>query len=401
MKRFLLICILTTLAIPSGHLLAYDPADASSWEVIPDQMTLEQAEAKKSKTAAYSKKAAAQVQTSASKVSTFSSISTQTLLQTANPNASPEAQAILQFFETLPSRPDNRVVSGQFIGHPNPGIVDAYDQYVTQLHSQTGDWVGMVGADYDRLSDGTTVDLSVVNQSLINHWNKGGLVTVSWHARNPWTGGGARDTTVSGNFLDLITPGTAINQVWMNQLDRIANALQELQAAGVTVLWRPFHESNGKSFWWAAGRTSAEETALWKHMFNYFTQTRGLNNLLWVYSVLPVTSKGIRPVDFGYPGAQYVDVVGLDVYQSDPKIDSEYKKLLSLGKPMGLTEFGPSTSTAYSYDYSRLISKIRSNYPRLTFFQAWNDVWSMIKQNNPDKLLRDSWVLNTGELNWR
>ncbi len=401
MKRFLLICILTTLAIPSGHLLAYDPADASSWEVIPDQMTLEQAEAKKSKTPAYSKKAVAQAQTSASKVSTFSSISTQTLLQTANPNALPEAQAILQFFETLPSRSADRVVSGQFIGHPHPGIVDAYDQYVTQLHSQTGDWVGMVGADYDRLSEGTTVDLSVVNQLLIDHWNKGGLVTVSWHALNPWTGGGARDTTVNGTFLDLITPGTAVNQTWMGQLDRVADALAELQAAGVMVLWRPFHESNGKSFWWAASRSAEEEAALWKHMFQYFTQTRGLNNLLWVYSVLPYNNSGIRPVDYGYPGAQYVDIVGLDVYKSDPKISKEYSQLLSLGKPIGLTEFGPSTSTEYSYDYSQLISKIRKNYPRITFFQAWNSVWSLIKQKNANKLLDDPWVLNTGELNWR
>jgi mannan endo-1,4-beta-mannosidase len=380
---------LILLSVPAVTAWSHEPPGSSSGDIIPDQMTLEQAqqEIKRSPPPAYSKKAA--------------TISTQALLQPANPNAAPEAAAILGYLETLPSRPDNRVVSGQFIGHPHPGIVDAYDQYVTELQRQTGEWVGVVGADYDRLSDGETVALSIVNQSLIKHWSQGGLVTVSDHARNPWTGGPARDTTVVGRFLDLITPGTAVNQVWISQLDRLADALLELQAAGVMVLWRPFHESNGKSFWWAKSRSSEEQAALWRHMFQYFTETRGLNNLLWVYSVVPVTSRGVRPVDFGYPGAQYVDIVGLDVYQSDPKIDNEYNKLLSLGKPIGLTEFGPSTSKEYSYDYARLINKVRSRYPRITFFQAWNSVWSLIKQNNANKLLKDSWVLNTGELDWR
>lgn len=321
--------------------------------------------------------------------------------QTANPNASPEARDVLKFLYGLTSRPDNRVISGQFVGHPHPGIPEAYGQYVGELHKETGEWVGMVGVDYDRLEDGERVDLSVINQPLIEHWNKGGLVTVSWHARNPWTGGSTRDRTVEGKFLDLIKPGTEVNQTWMKQLEQAADGLDELQAAGVVVLWRPFHEANGKSFWWAKGRTAAEQKVLWKHMFDYFTKERGLNNLLWVYSALPRTYKLVRPVDFGYPGAQYVDITGLDAYQLEPKFDKEYAKLVSLGKPVGLAEFGPRGSKEDTYDYSSLIRKIRSRYPKLTFFQAWNRDWSLIRQNNAQQLLQDPWVLNTGELDWR
>lgn len=325
-------------------------------------------------------------------------------LRTANPDALPLAQRILTFFESLPSRSGNRVVSGQFIGHPQADMRPAYNKYIGDLKSQTGQWVGMAGADYARLAAANDpVDLSAVNLPLIEHWNQGGLVTISWHARNPWTGGNSRDQTVNGSFLDLFTPGTAANQAWMQQLDQVADALEQLQQAGVIVLWRPFHEANGKSFWWAQPRTTEEQVTLWREMFRYFTTERHLNNLLWVYSVVTERSDKIRPALAAYPGNEYVDVVGVDIYNSKLPISKEYEAFRSLGKPMGLTEFGPfkgNDSKAFTYDYSKLIQKIRKNYPRITFFQAWNSVWSMIQQLNAEKLLKDPWVANRPELDF-
>jgi len=49
---------------------------------------------------------------------------------------------------------------------------------------------------------------------------------------------------------ELITPGTKLNSRWINRVDTIATYLKELQALGVPVLWRPYHESNGVWFWW-------------------------------------------------------------------------------------------------------------------------------------------------------
>ncbi len=49
-------------------------------------------------------------------------------------------------------------------------------------------------------------------------------------------------------------------------------------------------------------------------MFNYFTNTKQLHNILWVYS--PDQSR-TNPSMY-YPGDSYVDIVALDVYIDNP-----------------------------------------------------------------------------------
>ena len=68
----------------------------------------------------------------------------------------------------------------------------------------------------------------------------------------------------------------------MQELDQLAAGLEELKEAGVVVIWRPFHEMNGDWFWWGA-KPPAEFVKVWRHMFDYFTNTKQLDNLLWAY----------------------------------------------------------------------------------------------------------------------
>jgi beta-mannanase len=49
-------------------------------------------------------------------------------------------------------------------------------------------------------------------------------------------------------------------------------------------------------------------------MFDYFTYTKQLHNILWVYS--PDQSRE-EPSKY-YPGDSYVDIVGLDAYTDNP-----------------------------------------------------------------------------------
>jgi len=46
----------------------------------------------------------------------------------------------------------------------------------------------------------------------------------------------------------------------------------------VVVLWRPFHEMNGDWFWWG-GKDPDVFIQIWRHMFDYFTKTKDLDNL--------------------------------------------------------------------------------------------------------------------------
>jgi mannan endo-1,4-beta-mannosidase len=71
------------------------------------------------------------------------------------------------------------------------------------------------------------------------------------HLPNPvsWNGGGYKDR-MNLNFADLTRPNTETGQRWRLFLDRMAQGLDDLQRAGVSVLFRPFHEMNGDWFYW-------------------------------------------------------------------------------------------------------------------------------------------------------
>lgn len=80
---------------------------------------------------------------------------------------------------------------------------------------------------------------------------------------------------------------------------------------------------NGTWFWWGA-RDKTKFINLWKYMYNYFTYTKGLNNLLWVYSANWewTTAQDFYLVDYYYPGDAYVDIVSMDYYSSSLKRNS-------------------------------------------------------------------------------
>lgn len=73
------------------------------------------------------------------------------------------------------------------------------------------------------------------------------------HLPNPASPNGGRfNDRYSINFGDLTNQYTETGQRWHRFLDRIAEGLTDLQQAGVTVLFRPFHEMNGDWFYWCS-----------------------------------------------------------------------------------------------------------------------------------------------------
>jgi hypothetical protein len=196
-------------------------------------------------------------------------------------------------------------------------------------------------------------------------------------------------------------------------MDKKAEWLAELRDAGVVVLWRPFHEMNGGGRWWG-GRDQTKFINNWKHMFDYFTDTKGLNNLLWVYGPMKEMS-GVESVEYYYPGDDYVDIVGMSYYlwtDTLSNIGNEgYPELLGLGKVFALTEFGPCAHTcgeggggeppADCYDYSTLPGEIQSHCPKSVYFLPWHSNWAMVNQRNARQLLNDPWVMTRDEVDWR
>ena len=290
----------------------------------------------------------------------------------SNSNATNSARSVLRFLGDLKGRSGNRLLLGQDLGHGN-SIANGFETFARQLSNQTGKWVGLIGGDY---GTDPNHDVWLSNQVFINHWNQGGLVTLSWHFDNPWTGGNSWDTTRNENLWELLSPGTRAYDTWQAQKRAVANALRPLRDAGVVVLWRPFHEMNGEWFWWGRKDFGGHETAyvaLWQDLYNYLSYGEGMNNLLWVYSTAVTWDRTLRNY---YPGREFVDVTGIDIYDwtvSTYDSQRDYQDLRSLGHPMGLTEFGPSFDATGNYDYRLLISNLRSKYPDFVFSHAWHN----------------------------
>jgi mannan endo-1,4-beta-mannosidase len=192
----------------------------------------------------------------------------------ANPQTNAKAKAILKYFQSLETRQDKRLLSGQFTNFGEGAGL----RLMQEIHEKTGHWPALLGIDYADFPKGS-LTYKKPNQIAMEYWKQGGLVTISAHMYNPANpkGGGLRDKGV--DLQSLLAEGTETNVRWVQQLDLMAAGLQELKEAGVVVLWRPFHEMNGGWFWWGAKDPDAF-IRVWQHMFDYFSKTKNLDNLL-------------------------------------------------------------------------------------------------------------------------
>lgn len=224
-------------------------------------------------------------------------------VEPANPKASEDARKVLSFLHDLPNRTENRVISGHFVGGsigPNNKTDKGYYKFslkeVEELHKLTGQWVGLIGADYCvgfNTSPNPIEDLMYykdMNRQMIEYWKAGGLIAITTHQFDPRElhrqGGrcfphqlpkGVERLDVSRVY----TPGTEEYANFRVIMDRWCEGFQELKDAGVVVLWRPLNEArDGK--WWCAV-PAKQYKALYRYIFDYMTRTKGLDNLLWVY----------------------------------------------------------------------------------------------------------------------
>ena len=146
----------------------------------------------------------------------------------------------------------------------------------------------------------------------------GGLVTMSWHERNPV------EVCARGEFFDcvkkpmsadtlkaVLTEGTPEHKLWLADVDALAKILGDLRDRGIVVLFRPYHEMNREWFWW--GKQSAYPQ-LWDALYDELAVRQHLDNLIWVWSI---DRDAPDPTAY-FPVRYKPDVVGIDVYEHDP-----------------------------------------------------------------------------------
>lgn len=221
-------------------------------------------------------------------------------------------------------------------------------------------------------------------------WNAGGLVGAGWHWNVPVSAGSGTLTFStetrddSGNVVantfsaaEAVKDGTWENDVLNADLEEIADYLMLLQNEGIPVIWRPLHEAAGNTytygtgawFWWGADGAEAY-VALWRYMFDRFKEA-GLRNLIWVWTT---QTSSFSDVDFDfYPGDDYVDIVGRDIYGDAASglpfeaaaAASQFETIASLSehKMVALSELGSVADMALQWDSGA----------QWLFFMPWYD----------------------------
>jgi len=317
---------------------------------------------------------------------------------------------------TLPERATNKYLSCQFLGAEQAYI--GFENNVQALYDETGEWPAMIGVDYIGGHDNPDfVDAEAKTNTLAMYWLKGGLNTVTLHIGNPWNKGDAWSSGFQGGrYEDAYTPGTAAHENLKKVFDRIADEFLKLQEIGCVVLFRPFHEMNGRWFWWYSPDPSKFKL-LWRYWQNYLMKDRGVHNLIYIFSPNALWDyqrhtdpdyiiHGL-PYDY-YPGDDSVDIVSLDVYFDDPYLMPirNYTDLLKYGKPFAMGELGRDLNKVVNtseWDQTIQIRALNDRYPKTVFWQTWaswkpNGIGSIVDLANATSLMKNPFVITRDEV---
>ncbi|MBC7888438.1 MAG: hypothetical protein H7Z13_11160 [Ferruginibacter sp.] len=291
---------------------------------------------------------------------------------------------VMAYFQTIIK--NKQVIVGQQCSETADMALN-YRKSFQSLFDSTGKYPALLGLEYGYFPG---IDLIATNQYAINHWNKGGLVTISWHADCPWTDGynvrwnsAKNKTVIDVNKLLKNAPASKEKANYRTELSKIAAALKQLKDKGVIVLWRPFHEVNGTWFWWGVNDQSVPSNqkdyqALWQDMYRAFTIDYALNNLIWIYS--PFTPLGNAPLGSMYPGDNFVDMVAVDSYPITPEFN-DYDSLRKFKKLVINGEVGPAKAAFGNFDEMAVLNIFKGRAAYFLQWHSWNNAKVAIVDN--------------------
>ncbi|MEO8766675.1 MAG: glycosyl hydrolase, partial [Ginsengibacter sp.] len=212
---------------------------------------------------------------------------------------------------------------GIMFGHQDDlayGVGWKYVPGKSDVKEVTGDYPAVYGFELGRIELDHSVNIDSVPfgkmKSFIQTvYERGGVVTLSWHLNNPLTGKTAWDPT-AGTVASIL-PGGEKNAVYKSWLDKVATFIMSLKGKNgeyIPVIFRPFHELNGNWFWWGKDHCTPEEfTRLWRFTVSYLKDTKNIHHLLYAYNTDRFSSNDEYLLK--YPGNEWADIVGFDIYQ--------------------------------------------------------------------------------------
>ncbi len=319
---------------------------------------------------------------------------------TTTKNAEPEKTGAQQLFERL----DSLRHKGYMFGHqddPMYGLTWEYDKDSSDVKNVCGDYPAVMGFELGgiEMADAKSLDsvpFTRITEEVINHYQRGGIITLSWHPRNPLTtieGGGnagqkfpegtAWDVTDSTVVKNILPGGTKYElfQTWMQRLSDFLATLKTADGKKIPILFRPWHENTGSWFWWGEKLCTAQEyKALW-NMLQDKLNADGFDNLLWAYSPGMAADLTAEKYLERYPGDDRIGMVGIDGYQWGSKEDfvAQLDQNLTMltqfaadhGKIPALTECGLKNLTDPTWWTSTLTPVLDKH--AISYFLVWRN----------------------------
>lgn len=234
-------------------------------------------------------------------------------------------------------------------------------------------------------------------------WHKGkGITTFCWHWNAPkdllnqpgkeWWRGFYTEATTFDVTKAMSSTSSEEYQLIIRDIDAIAIQLKRLQDTNIPVIWRPLHEAEGKWFWWGAKGPEPCKW-LWRLLFDRIVNHHQLKNLIWVW-----TSTGSPSAIDWYPGDEYVDMIGADIYlpagtQSSNFITFDNMASLYNGrKIIALSENGPMPDP----------DKLFAERAAWSWFCTWSGDFIMNGKNNSaafiNKVYNHEYVITLDEI---
>jgi mannan endo-1,4-beta-mannosidase len=284
---------------------------------------------------------------------------------------------------------------GFMFGHQDDlayGVEWKYKEGRSDIKEVTGDYPAVYGWDLggiERDNSETNLDgvpFKKMKQFIKQGYERGGVITISWHADSPLGNQkNAWDTT--HGTVTTILPGGINHTLYKSWLDKVGDFISSLKGKkgeAIPVLFRPFHELTGNWFWWCRNTcTDFEFKTLWRFTVYYLQKVKKLHNLIWVYN----TSGNFNTKEEfleRYPGDDMVDILSFDSYQyDDPEKNNWFVtntlRLLSLtgeigkekNKPVALAETGYEAIPYKKWWTETLLKAIGDN--RISYVLVWRN----------------------------
>jgi len=163
------------------------------------------------------------------------------------------------------------------------------------------------------------------------------IVTLSMHAPNfavcdEGFSGYTPNVTEPGIVTEIL-PGGKYHGKFLRYLDLIveyARSIKDDQGEYIPVIFRPFHENNGSWFWWGSDHCTAYDyKELFRYTCLYLQKEKGIHHFLYAYSPNGPFEDEAEYLS-RYPGDDFIDIIGFDMYHDRPSISDSWMDTLTL-----------------------------------------------------------------------